>query len=186
MIQLLTVVVVGLFVNSPTVHMVINEEISRIHPYDRYFKEAGENYCIDWQLLKAIAIHESGKQMRADTVHDNGRGIGPMALLNCHWYGINPRDPHQNIMRGTQYFAKCLYTARKCGYKDKSTIINALYAYNRGIERHFKVYRYASHTPNEEYPTLVLIVYNKVLNDTLVNRLIDYFNHPKTKRRLCE
>ncbi|RFA29992.1 lytic transglycosylase F [Alkalilimnicola ehrlichii] len=77
----------------------------RLPQYRPLFKEAAEQYDLDWRLLAAIGYQESHWNPRA--VSPTGvRGIMMLTLRTAGEVGVTNRlDPEQSIFGGARYFA---------------------------------------------------------------------------------
>ncbi|MBZ0264238.1 membrane-bound lytic murein transglycosylase MltF [bacterium] len=102
-----------------------------ISNYDKYFKQAGEKYDIDWVLLAAQSYHES--RFISDKVSWAG-AVGLMQLMprTAHAMGVKDiKNPEQNIMGGTKYMRRLFNLYSEAEGEDRWAL--AFAAYNTGI-----------------------------------------------------
>ncbi len=58
------------------------------------YKEAGEKYDVDWEVLAAIHYKETNMAMK--TTYTHGGAHGPMQLIKCVWIGVDYTPCQQN------------------------------------------------------------------------------------------
>ena len=78
----------------------------RLPQYISTFKEAGQNYGVDWRLLAAIGYQES--RWKADAISfTKVKGIMMLTKPTASEIGVKDRrDPQQSITGGAKYFLK--------------------------------------------------------------------------------
>lgn len=105
---------------------------TRLPKYEKLFKEAAEQYGLDWRFVAAIGYQES--HWRVNAVSPTGvRGIMMLTQVTAKQLGLSNRlDPNQSIFGGTKYF---LQRKRKLPgrIKDPDRTWMALAAYNVGF-----------------------------------------------------
>jgi hypothetical protein len=83
--------------------------------YDDLFKEAADQYGLDWMDLKALAVHESGLNPNAEGHNSNGTVDQGIMQLNNRYHAArgvrNPFDVRQNIFGGARAYAEALKAA---------------------------------------------------------------------------
>lgn len=125
--------------------------------YDKYFKEAGNKYNVDWKLLKAICVIESD----FDIYSKSSAGcIGLMQVHPVHWQGCS-YEPKQNILKGAQIYdwgRKTIENVSPITKSNKEALRKyALLVYNHGISFYHK-----KHWPNYAYYTRTMKIYNYI------------------------
>jgi len=79
---------------------------TRLPLYEKYFRQAGIKYNVDWRLLAAIGYQES-KWLVSATSKTGVRGIMMLTNDTAEAMGVTDRlDPKQSIFGGSKYFAQ--------------------------------------------------------------------------------
>lgn len=104
----------------------------RLGPFERWFREAGARYDIDWRLLAAMGYKESKWDPRARS-HMGAHGLMQITLPTARELGLeNPDDPQANIMAAAKYLDQLRsLVAPDAPEPDRSYF--ALAAYNIGM-----------------------------------------------------
>ena len=121
----------------------INTHItSRLPKFERWFKQAGNEYGLDWITLAAMAYQES--KWSADAVSPTKvRGIMQMTTKTAKALGINNRlDPYSTIFGAAKYVKDLEKRVPKRVTGEDRTLI-AIGAYNIGFGNILKAYRMA-------------------------------------------
>ena len=137
--------------------------------YDHILNEAGEKHKVDPLLLKAVMTQESRGDPNA-TSNAGARGLMQIMPSNFKNTGVtDPTDPRQNIMAGAQILAENL---------DRSggDVPLALRYYHGGYDRS----RWGA--KNQAYPGAVLGHYQRIINDSNINRPETVYDTPENKR----
>ena len=75
-------------------------------PYDNLFASAGETHKVDPSRIRAIARAESNFEVNAES-YVGAQGLMQLMPGTAKDLGVkNSLDPIENVMGGTQYFAK--------------------------------------------------------------------------------
>lgn len=119
----------------------------QLSPYDRIFRQKGEQYDIDWRLLAGIAYIESN--FRHEIVSDKGP-IGLMQLMpsTVRLYGYaeeDALDPEINVDIAAQLLSRLFVMIRNRvpGVSDEDLIQFSLAAYNAGTGHVYDAIRLA-------------------------------------------
>lgn len=86
----------------------IAERLETVKSYKEIFQEASDYFCIDINLLEAMAQKESEFNPNAKSA---GGAMGIMQLMpaTAEYLGVtDPYDPYQNIMGGARYISEMI------------------------------------------------------------------------------
>lgn len=105
---------------------------SRLPKWERYLKQAGETYNLEWQLLAAISYQESHWNHKAKS-YTGVRGLMMLTKAAAKDMGVTNRtDPVQSIFGGAKYF-KSIFDRIPQGVQGDDRLWMALAAYNVGM-----------------------------------------------------
>ncbi len=111
---------------------IANRIESRLPKWERYLKEAGETYNLEWHLLAAISYQESHWNPKARS-YTGVRGLMMLTQAAAKDMGIANRvDPVQSIFGGAKYF-KSIFDRIPDRIQGNDRVWMALAAYNVGF-----------------------------------------------------
>ncbi|MBK1672291.1 lytic transglycosylase F [Ectothiorhodospira shaposhnikovii] len=116
----------------PGILTFMNRIRERLPRYESLFREAAEQFDMDWRLLAAISYQES--HWNPDAVSRTGvRGLMMLTLATAGQLGIQDRtNPRESVFGGAEYFIN-LRDRLPMGIEDPDRTWMALAAYNVGI-----------------------------------------------------
>lgn len=105
---------------------------SRLPRYEKYFKEAADNYGVPWKLIAAQSYQESHWNPRAKSF-TGVRGLMMLTLSTAKHLGVKNRlDPKQSIMGGVRHLKQMIKRVPP-EVEGENRIKFALAAYNIGM-----------------------------------------------------
>ena len=107
----------------------ISDMTTKLPNYESLFKQASDEYDLDWKLLAAISYQES--KWDNDAVSPTGvKGLMMLTKSTAKMLNVNRLEPSESVNGGAKYFNSL---KRKYSSFDDSTQINlALASYNAG------------------------------------------------------
>lgn len=122
--------------------------------YDALIQKAHQKYGVDFSLIKAVILVESGFNPNAVS-RKGAKGLMQIMPFNYRALSINdPFNPQQNIMGGTFYLKKLLTR-----YQNKLPL--ALAAYNAGPEAVDKYQQIPPYRETQNYVKKVMKTYSQ-------------------------
>ncbi|MFK5986326.1 MAG: membrane-bound lytic murein transglycosylase MltF [Pseudomonadota bacterium] len=104
---------------------------TRLPKFQEWFKKAGQDQRLDWNLLAAISYQES--HWKNDATSPTGvKGLMMLTHATAEYIGVNNRlSPYQSIFGGAEYFSKLLKRLPD-EVKEPDKTYFALASYNMG------------------------------------------------------